>query len=166
MCEFATAMNGRLHLPCTKGPSSPSLCILVSVTHLPHSRRWWMKSSTTCQVCVYLQQWTIRRSMTRLCLKFWNGYMIITSLSNLRSVASKSQKSTSLMIVSCDRIKMDPEKVNAILKWPELTNVKQVHALLGLGNLYRHFIKDYAIISHPCWYWVFVHLLLPYVTLF
>ena len=53
------------------------------------------------------------------------------------------------MIVSCDGIKMDPEKVNAILKWPELTNVKQVHALLGLGNLYRHFIKDYAIISHP-----------------
>ena len=30
------------------------------------------------------------------------------------------------MIVSRDGIKMDPEKVNAILKWPELTNVKQV----------------------------------------
>ena len=44
---------------------------------------------------------------------------------------------------------MDPEKVNAILKWPELTNVKQVHAFLGLGNFYRHFMKDYAIISRP-----------------
>ena len=44
---------------------------------------------------------------------------------------------------------MDPEKVNAILKWPELTNVKQVQAFLGLGNFYRHFIKDYAIISCP-----------------
>ena len=53
------------------------------------------------------------------------------------------------MIVSCDGIKMDPEKVNAILKWPELTNVKQVHAFLGLGNFYRRFIKDYAIISRP-----------------
>ena len=53
------------------------------------------------------------------------------------------------MIVSCDGIKMDPEKVNVILKWPEPTNVKQVHALLSLGNFYRHFIKDYAIISHP-----------------
>ena len=29
------------------------------------------------------------------------------------------------MIVSHDGIKMDPEKVNAVLKWPELTNVKQ-----------------------------------------
>ena len=53
------------------------------------------------------------------------------------------------MIVSYDGIKMDPEKVNAILKWPELMNIKQVRAFLGLGNFYRHFIKDYAIISHP-----------------
>ena len=53
------------------------------------------------------------------------------------------------MIVSHDGIKMDPEKVNAILKWPEPTNVKQVRAFLGLGNFYRRFIKDYAIISRP-----------------
>ena len=53
------------------------------------------------------------------------------------------------MIISRDEIKMDPEKVNAILKWLELTNVKQVHAILGLGNFYRHFIKDYAIVSRP-----------------
>jgi len=53
------------------------------------------------------------------------------------------------MIVSCDGIKMDPEKVNAILKWPELTNVKQVRAFLGLGNFYRRFIKDYAIMARP-----------------
>ena len=53
------------------------------------------------------------------------------------------------MIVSRDGIKMDPEKVNDILKWPEPTNVKQVCAFLGLSNFYRCFIKDYAIISHP-----------------
>ncbi|KIM64091.1 hypothetical protein SCLCIDRAFT_23718 [Scleroderma citrinum Foug A] len=53
------------------------------------------------------------------------------------------------MIISCDGIKMDPEKVNTILKWPEPTNVKQVRAFLGLGNFYKHFIKDYAIISRP-----------------
>ena len=53
------------------------------------------------------------------------------------------------MIVSHDGIKMDPEKVNAVLKWPEPTNVKQVRTFLGLSNFYRRFIKDYAIISHP-----------------
>jgi len=53
------------------------------------------------------------------------------------------------MIISHDRIKMDPEKVNTILKWPEPMNVKQIHVFLGLGNFYRHFIKDYAIMAQP-----------------
>ena len=53
------------------------------------------------------------------------------------------------MIVSCDGIKMDPEKVNAILKWPEPTNIKQVCMFLGLSNFYRLFIKDYAIMARP-----------------
>ena len=44
---------------------------------------------------------------------------------------------------------MDPSKVSAILKWPDLTNVKQIKAFLGLGNFYRRFIKDHAIITHP-----------------
>ena len=51
------------------------------------------------------------------------------------------------MIISRDGIKMDPEKVNDILKWPKMMNVKQVHTFLKLGNFYRHFIKDYVIIS-------------------
>jgi len=51
------------------------------------------------------------------------------------------------MIVSHDGIKMNPKKVNAILKWPELTNVKQVHVFLGLDNLYRGFIKDYTTMA-------------------
>ena len=42
---------------------------------------------------------------------------------------------------------MDPLKVLAILKWPNLTNVKQVRAFLRLGNFYQQFIKDYAIIA-------------------
>jgi len=53
------------------------------------------------------------------------------------------------MIMFHDGIKMHPEKVNAILTWSEPTNVKQVHTFLGLGNFYRCFIKDYAIMARP-----------------
>jgi len=53
------------------------------------------------------------------------------------------------MIVSRDGIKMDPEKVNTILKWPESMNVKQVCTFLGLGNFYQRFIKDYAMMARP-----------------
>ena len=56
---------------------------------------------------------------------------------------------TEVNIDSCDGIKMDPEKVNAILKWPKPTNVKQVYAFLGLSNFYRRFIKDYVVVSRP-----------------
>ena len=41
------------------------------------------------------------------------------------------------MIVLYDGIKMDLLKVSAILKWPNLTNIKQVRAFLGLGNFYQ-----------------------------
>ena len=40
------------------------------------------------------------------------------------------------MIVRCDRIKMDQEKVKAILEWPEPKMVKGVRSFLGLANFY------------------------------
>ena len=40
------------------------------------------------------------------------------------------------MIVGCDRIKMDQEKVKAILEWPEPKTVKGVRSFLGLANFY------------------------------
>ena len=40
------------------------------------------------------------------------------------------------MIVGCDGIKMDQEKVRAILEWPEARTVKEVHSFLRLANFY------------------------------
>ena len=40
------------------------------------------------------------------------------------------------MIVRCDRIKMDQEKVKAILEWPESKMVKGVRSFLRLANFY------------------------------
>ena len=40
------------------------------------------------------------------------------------------------MIVGCDGIKMDQEKVKAILEWPELKTVKGVRSFLRLANFY------------------------------
>ena len=53
------------------------------------------------------------------------------------------------MIVGHDGIKIDQEKVKAILEWPELKMVKGVRSFLGLANFYQRFIKDYAKVARP-----------------
>ena len=53
------------------------------------------------------------------------------------------------MIVGHDGIKMDQEKVKAILEWPEPKTVKGVRSFLGLANFYQRFIKDYVKVARP-----------------
>ena len=53
------------------------------------------------------------------------------------------------MIVGHDRIKMNQEKVKAILEWPEPKMVKGVRSFLGLANFYQRFIKDYVKVARP-----------------
>ena len=53
------------------------------------------------------------------------------------------------MIVGRDGIKMDQEKVKAILEWPESKTVKGVRSFLGLANFYQRFIKDYTKVARP-----------------
>ena len=47
-------------------------------------------------------------------------------------------------IVSAVGVQMDKAKVEAILHWPEPTNVKQLRGFLGLSGYYRKFIQAYA----------------------
>ena len=53
------------------------------------------------------------------------------------------------MIVGRDGIKMDQEKVKAILEWSEPKMVKGVRSFLRLANFYQRFIKDYAKVARP-----------------
>ena len=53
------------------------------------------------------------------------------------------------MTVSAEGIKMNHDKVKAILEWPTPKTVRGVHSFLGLANFYRRFIKDYAQVAHP-----------------
>jgi len=39
---------------------------------------------------------------------------------------------------------MEAEKVNGVLNWPQLKNVKDIRKFLGLANYYRRFIKDFT----------------------
>jgi len=53
------------------------------------------------------------------------------------------------VVIGKDGIKMEEEKVKAVLNWPIPKLVKDVQKFLGLANYYRQFIKDFAQIARP-----------------
>ena len=53
------------------------------------------------------------------------------------------------MTISAKGIKMNDDKVKAILEWPTPKTVHSVRSFLGLANFYRRFIKDYAQVARP-----------------
>ena len=52
-------------------------------------------------------------------------------------------------IISENIVKMDPEKIEAIVKRKRPRKVKELQEFLGLPNFYRRFIKGYSQIAHP-----------------
>ena len=47
-------------------------------------------------------------------------------------------------------IKMDTDKVDAILRWPHPTTVEELQIFLGMAGFYRKYVRDdYAKISVP-----------------
>ena len=52
-------------------------------------------------------------------------------------------------VVSFNKIRMDPRKVQIIKDWKEPTTVKQLQSFLGLGGYYRRHIRDFSKIAQP-----------------
>ena len=52
-------------------------------------------------------------------------------------------------IVSANGITPDPQKVTAVLHFPQPTEAKPLRQFLGLTNYYRKFIHNYASIAEP-----------------
>jgi len=53
------------------------------------------------------------------------------------------------VVIGPNGIEMEAEKVERVLSWLQLKNVKDVRKFLGLANYYRRFIKDFAWVARP-----------------
>ena len=52
-------------------------------------------------------------------------------------------------MITTEGIRMDPEKVKAIIECPEPKNLKEVQAFLGFANFYQKFIQGYLKVVTP-----------------
>lgn len=52
-------------------------------------------------------------------------------------------------IIAQGQVRMDPEKVRAVLDWPEPESRKQLQRFLGFANFCRCFIRNYSLVAAP-----------------
>jgi len=53
------------------------------------------------------------------------------------------------IIISHNRVSMDPVKIAGVQQWPEPMNKKEVQSFLGFTNFYRRFIKGFSEHAQP-----------------
>src|SRR5271155_5943266 len=53
------------------------------------------------------------------------------------------------MVISENKLKMDPVKVTGIANWPTPKTIKDVRSFLRFGNYYRRFIHAYGNLTKP-----------------
>lgn len=52
-------------------------------------------------------------------------------------------------IISAKGMRMDPKKVEAILRWPTPKKLQELQIFLGMFGFYRQYVRDYEKISTP-----------------
>ena len=52
-------------------------------------------------------------------------------------------------IVSANDIKVDPQKIMAITKWPSPKSITLLRGFMGLTRYYTRFVRNYALIVAP-----------------
>ncbi len=154
--EFVRGTNGRRLSTPPWDILSTWLCLLACLTHLP----FFSVSSMTClEICwadLCLSTWMISSSFPRvkqntssMSVRSSIGSWRTACLSKQRSVFHASTVTFLGHIIARGQVRMDPEKVRAVLDWPWPDTRKQLQRFLGFANFYRCFIRNYSRTAAP-----------------
>jgi len=74
---------------------------------------------------------------------------LLEEIAGYLNIAKSKFCMTEIKYLGHGELKVDPDKVSAIEKFPAPTTVKQLRRFLGLAGWYRRFVDNYATIDVP-----------------
>ena len=133
-------------------------CMPFGLTNAPSTFQWLMQSclgNLHLHYCIiYLDDIivfskTLEEHLLRLRAVFKKLNQVRLKLKPFKCELVRQELIYLGHVVSRNGIQTDPKKVEAIHKWPVLTNVTEVRSFLGFTNNYWRFIKKYAQVAKP-----------------
>lgn len=52
-------------------------------------------------------------------------------------------------VISLEDVTMDPQKVNAVMDWPQPSSMRAIQAFIGIAAYYCKFIQGFSILAVP-----------------
>ena len=98
-------------------------------------------------ILIFTDDLTTHRLVTRQVLSVLQKHNLFLKPEKCQFEASEIE--FLVVVISQNQLKMDPNKIEALVDWPTPQCKKDVQQFLGFVNFYRRFVKDFAKTARP-----------------